>query len=158
MNDALRKPEDYELFVYSLMDQFPSVRESTLTFVRRGATFGRVAGELIFDHGIRLVVRERLVFDRLQVVIDFYGYEIWRGEEKFCWYDSQPHPDDPALQSTHPHHKHIHPDIKHNRIPAPQMSFVNPNLPALIREAEDLINQLNQLERQIESKPSQQPG
>ncbi|OQY28380.1 MAG: hypothetical protein B6I38_09255 [Anaerolineaceae bacterium 4572_5.1] len=56
------------------------------------------------------------------------------------WYDSQPHPDNPELASTHPHHKHIHPDIKHNRILAPNMSFIHPNLPALIQEIEELIN------------------
>ena len=42
-------------------------------------------------------------------------------------------------QSTHPHHKHIPPDIKHNRIPAPGLSFDEPNLPFLIREVEGLI-------------------
>jgi hypothetical protein len=28
---------------------------------------------------------------------------------------------------TLPHHKHILPDIKHHRIPAPDMSFTHPN-------------------------------
>ncbi len=41
--------------------------------------------------------------------------------------------------STHPHHKHIPPDIKHNRIPAPNLSFDAPNLPFLIQEVERLI-------------------
>jgi hypothetical protein len=36
-------------------------------------------------------------------------------------------------------HKHIPPDIKHHRIPAPNMSFTRPNLPALIQEVEELI-------------------
>ncbi|MEN8215749.1 MAG: hypothetical protein ABFS56_05115 [Pseudomonadota bacterium] len=36
-----------------------------------------------------------------------------------------------VLASTHPHHKHIPPDIKHNRIPAPILSFTHPNLPEL---------------------------
>lgn len=139
MNDPLRTPEDYALFLYTLTEQFPSVRRSTVTFVRRGATLARVAGELSFDYGIRLVVRERVIFDRLPVMIDWYGYEVWQGEEKLYWYDSQPHPDDPLLQSTHPHHKHIPPDIKHHRIPAPEMSFTQPNLPVLIREIENRI-------------------
>lgn len=137
--DPLRSFEEYELFVYSLAERFPSVRSSTLVCVRRGATLARVAGELQFDHEFRLVVRERLVFDRLPVLIDAYGYEVWRGGEKLFWYDSQPHPDEPALSSTHPHHKHVPPDIKHNRVPAPEMSFERPNLPALIAEIEGLI-------------------
>ncbi len=140
MSNPLRKPEDYELFIYSLSDQFKSVRQSTVAVVRLGAFLGRVAGEIYFDHGIRLVVRERILFDRLPVVIDWYGYEVWRGEEKLFWYDPQPHPNDTTLQSSHPHHKHVPPDIKHNRIPAPQMSFSHPNLPVLIEEIERLIS------------------
>ena len=57
------------------------------------------------------------------------------------WYDSQPHPHEPELQITHPHHKHNPPDIKHNRIPAPEMSFHQPNLPALIREIEEITGE-----------------
>ena len=146
MSNPLRTPEDYELFLYTLREQFPSVRRSTITFVRRGVTLARVAGELGFDYGIRLAVRERLVYQRLPVVIDWYGYEVRRGEEKFYWYDSQPHPNEQALQSTHPHHKHIPPDMNHHRIPAPEMAFARPNLPALIREIGNLM-------REIERQP-----
>ena len=45
MNDPLRTAEDYELFLYTLVDAFPSVRHSTLTFVRRGASLARVCPE-----------------------------------------------------------------------------------------------------------------
>ena len=77
MNNALRTPEDYELFVYTLTEHFPSVRLSTATFVRRGATLARVAGELCFDHAIRLVLRQRIVYHRFPALIDWYGYEVW---------------------------------------------------------------------------------
>jgi hypothetical protein len=50
-----------------------------------------------------------------------------------------PHPDIPDLQITHPHHKHIPPDIKHHRIPAAGLSFTEPNLPPLIAEIEATI-------------------
>jgi len=53
--------------------------------------------------------------------------------------DPQPHPDDPMLASTHPHHKHVSPDIKHNRIPAPGLTFDQPNFPFLIREIEETL-------------------
>jgi hypothetical protein len=142
MTDPFRAPEDYELFLYMLTEQFPSVRSSTIVFIRRGATLARVAGELYFEHNLRLVVRERILYQRLPIVIDWYGYEVWQGEEKLYWYDSQPHPDDPTLASSHPHHKHIPPDIKHNRIPAPNMSFTRPNLPVLIQEVEELIEKM----------------
>jgi len=46
---------------------------------------------------------------------------------------------DPALAATHPHHKHIPPDIKHNRVPAPGISFRTPNLLQILQEIEDLI-------------------
>jgi hypothetical protein len=141
MSNPLRTPEDYELFLYTLSEHFSDVRRSTVTFVRRGATLARVAGEVYFAKDLRLVVRERLVFDRLPVVIDAYGYEVWRGEEKLYWYDSQPHPNEPLLQSTHPHHKHLPPDLKHNRVPAPALSFTQPNLPALIHEIHELLAQ-----------------
>ena len=30
-----------------------------------------------------------------------------------------------------PHHKHVPPNIKQHRVPAPEMSFTRPNLPVL---------------------------
>ena len=61
VNNSLRTSEDYELFLYTITDQFPSVRRSTVTLIRRGATIARVTGEIYFDSNVRLVVRERLV-------------------------------------------------------------------------------------------------
>lgn len=137
--DPFRSLADYELFLYSLAETHASVESTTLVLVRRGATLARVSGEVHFGSDLRLVVRERLVFDAHRVRLDAYGYEVWRGQEKLWWYDPQPHPNVPTLQSTHPHHKHIPPDIKHNRIPAPKMSFERPNLTELIREVEVLL-------------------
>jgi hypothetical protein len=68
MTDPFRTPEDYELFLYTLTEQFPIVHSSTIIFIRRGATLARVAGELYFDHDIRLVVRERILFHRLPLL------------------------------------------------------------------------------------------
>ena len=64
-------------------------------------------------------------------LITAYGYEAYRGEERLYWYDD------------FPHHKHIHPDIKHHRIPAPEISFEQPNLPVLIQEIEVLLKSKN---------------
>lgn len=88
MTSPLRTPEDYELFLYGLREQFASIRRSSVTFIRRGASLARVAGELHFEHDILLVIRERIVYQRLPAVIDSYGYEVWRGQEKLYWYDS----------------------------------------------------------------------
>ena len=130
---------DYEHYVYTLRQQFSIIQSSTLVIVRRGQRIAILQGEIIFPQGYRLTVRERLSLDSGSVVIEFYGYELWHNNNKFAWYDAQPHPNNPALASTHPHHKHILPDIKKNRIPAPNMSFEKPNLPALISEIEALI-------------------
>ena len=110
---------------------------------RRGISLARVSGELQFNLGLRLVIRERILYHRLPAVIDEYGYEVWHGDKKLFWYDSQPHPDDTSLQSTYPHHKHVQPNIKRHRIPAPKMSFSNPNLPELIKEIESLIEKMS---------------
>jgi hypothetical protein len=140
--NPLRSASDYELFLYTLAQEFPAILRSTLTFAQLGASLARVAGELYFDHDVRPVVRKRLLYDRSPLIIDWYGYEVWHGEEMLFWYDPQPHPTEPALQSTHPHHKHTPPDIKHHRSPAPTMSFSRPDLPVLIKEIEDFISDL----------------
>jgi hypothetical protein len=137
--------ERYEHFVYDLPNRYPAVVRSTLVFVRYGLTVAEVRGQVEFEQEVVLVVAEAIDFAG-QGRITQYGYEVWQGGRKIWWYDPQPHPDDPTLASTHPHHKHIHPEIKHNRIPAPGLSFEEPNLPFLIEEIEqELLH--NGLER-----------
>lgn len=131
---------DYEEFIYTLKLQFPTIVHSTLVVIRLGKRSAVVEGELRFAHGYRIAIAEQLSTDTGPVHIDFYGYELWYNADKIAWYDPQPHPNDPTLASTHPHHKHVPPDIKHNRIPAPGLSFEQPNLPLLIREITALIN------------------
>jgi hypothetical protein len=70
MSSPLRSPEDYELFIYTIAEQFPAVRHSSLVFVRRGITLARVEGELLFAQGVRLVLRERILYHRLPAVLD----------------------------------------------------------------------------------------
>ena len=134
--NPFRSLRDYEEFVYTLPQSVPAIVASTLVVARRGARVATVAGEIVFRGGYRLVIRERLTFEAGSLVLQRYGYEIWRGEQKLYWYDSQPHPGDPILASTDPHHKHVPPDAKHHRLPAPGLSFTQPNLPALIAEIE----------------------
>ena len=61
-----------------------------------------------------------------------YSYEVYQSGEKIAWYDPYGHPDRPELASSFPHHKHVPPDIKHNRVPAPEISFAEPNVPRLV--------------------------
>jgi len=82
MKNFLRSAQDYELFIYTLTEQFPSIRRSTLQFIRVGSTMARVNGILYFDKDTRLIVRERLLYDRMPAVIDEYGCGVWQGENK----------------------------------------------------------------------------
>jgi hypothetical protein len=134
--NPFRSLPDYEEFIYALPQRYPCTVSSNLVVARRGANIATVAGEILLQGGRRLIVRERLSFETDGVAIVSYGYEVWQAQEKLCWYDLQPHPGDRALAATQPHHKHIPPDIKHNRSPAPGLSFIHPNLPMLIAEIE----------------------
>jgi len=133
MNPLLSLAE-YERFVYTLPQRYPVIRRSTLIVIRRGAAIAVLHGEVELPHSFRLIVREKLSFAQSPGEIKGYGYEVWCGDEQLYWYDSQPHSDDQSLASTHPHHKHVPPDIKHHRVPAPGLSFIRPNLPFLIEE------------------------
>lgn len=125
---------EYERFVYTLQQVHPEIVRSTLVISRRGRGTATLSGELSFSGGQRLVIFEILTWDDGSLAIQQYGYEVWLGAEQLYWYDSQPHPQEPTLASTHPHHKHVPPDIKHNRIPAPGLRFVQQNLSFLIEE------------------------
>jgi len=126
----------YREFIYRVNELSPHIIRSTLVFYTIGKATAIVTGQIEFTGDIVLVVAEVLSFAPDHRRIIRYGYEVWRGSEKLYWYDSQPHPDDPTLAATHPHHKHVPPDIKHHRIPAPDLSFERPNLPFLIEEIE----------------------
>jgi hypothetical protein len=130
---------EYEDFIYNLARLYPTVVASTRVVIRRSAKQATIAGEVVFADAYRLAVSEIVDFAEGRLVIGRYGYEVWHGKEKLYWYDPQPHPNDPTLAATHPHHKHIPPDIKHNRIPALGLSFTQPNLPLLIQEIEQLL-------------------
>ncbi len=99
---------------------------------------GTAEGEVLFKKSYRLRLREELDFNAK--LITSYGYEVYRGEERLYWYDDFPHPEDVSLAATFPHHKHVPPDMKHNRIPASELSFTRPNLLVIVQEIEGIIN------------------
>ncbi len=127
---------DYEEFLYAIVDQFPAVRESTLHFFTTSARAGLVRGSLHFHNGLELRVVEVIDFAAGELLD--YSYTVYRGADRIFWYDPQPHPDAPSLAPTFPHHKHILPEIKHHRVPAPGIGFDAANLPALISEIAQL--------------------
>ena len=126
----------YREFVYRASELSPHITRSTLIFYTIGTATAVVKGQIEFVGDVVLVVAEALSFAPGCRRIIRYGYEVWRGSEKLYWYDPQPHPNDPTLAATYPHHKHVPPDIKHYRIPAPGISFEHSNLPFLIQEIE----------------------
>jgi hypothetical protein len=128
---------EYENLVYSLPTQYKSIKLSTLVVKRTSSYTAQVVGKMLFDKRMILRIFESINF--LKGQIRDYSYEVYHGMQKLYWYDCWPHPEDPSLASTFPHHKHVPPDIKHHRIPAQNMNFEQPNLPALIREIETLL-------------------
>ena len=130
---SLSSLSDYSRLVALLLNR-PGVIRSTVTVWSVSPYTGVAEGEVFFANGLKLRMREELDFD--EHLIASYGYEVYQGNEKLYWYDDFPHPNDPTLASTHPHHKHVPPNIKRNRIPAPGLSFQKPNLPFILEEVE----------------------
>jgi Family of unknown function (DUF6516) len=134
----LKSLSEYSRFVSQILSH-SDVKHSTVVVWSNSPYTGTAEGEVWFKGNVRLRMREELDFDA--ELITSYGYEVYRGGEKLYWYDDFPHPQDLSLASTFPHHKHVPPEIKRNRVPAPDISFTCPNLPALIQEIEALIAQ-----------------
>lgn len=124
--------EAYERFIYSLPAVYPEIRASTLHLYTNSPTTCFVRGSIWFESGLELRVFEYLDFSDGRLLN--YHYTVFRGQERIRWYDPQPHPEISELASTFPHHLHEPPDIKHNRKPAPDISFQAPNLSALIAD------------------------
>lgn len=132
---SLESLADYSYFLAETMSR-PSVLRSTIRVWSSSPFTGTAEGEATFANGIRLRMREELDF--ADGLITSYGYEVYRGTERLYWYDDFPHPEESALASTFPHHKHVPPDIRRNRTPAPNLQFTGPNLIAIIEEIESL--------------------
>ena len=127
----------YSALIYSLPERYPNIQHSTLVLATIGATLAKLEGQIHFAEDVILEVWELIDFENGR--IRNYSYEIYRAGDKIAWYDPFEHPHIPELASTHPHHKHILPDIKHNRVPAPGISFEAPNLPAVIEAIEQEV-------------------
>ncbi len=145
----LNSVQNYSRYVYSLQERHPHIQQLRLSLYTTGTTDGILRGEIRFLGDIILYVME--IIDFADGVLETYSYTIKRGQEVLYWYDPQPHPEDPSLASTFPHHKHIPPNIKHNRIPAPGLSFEHPNLDLLVEEIE---HKLLRGEQQAQDTPS----
>jgi len=61
--NAFRSLRDYEVFVYTLPQQFGGIVYSTLIVAQRGSQLAELTGEIALPAGHRLVVYERLTWD-----------------------------------------------------------------------------------------------
>lgn len=119
--------QTYSEIIYCLQERYASIQHSTLVLATIGATLAKLEGQITFAGNVVLDVWELVDFETRR--IRNYSYEIYRAGEKIAWYDPFEHPHLLELASTYPHHKHISPDIKRHRVPAPRISFEHPNGP-----------------------------
>ena len=96
--------EDYEHLVYSLPQEHPEIAFSSLHLYTTGRGTALLRGNIGFRSGLRLRVFETLDF--VAGCISDYSYDVLRNDEPVRWYDPQPHPENPVLASTFPHHRH----------------------------------------------------
>ncbi len=129
---GLLSRSEYEHYLYTLLPQHRQVDHCTLRLFTNSATTAVVRGQIELTNGLTVRVFEFL--DLADETFLEYSYAIYDSEEIIRWYDAQPHPENPALKPTFPHHYHSPPDIKHNRQPASGISFNAPNLPAIIND------------------------
>lgn len=131
---------EYERLLYGLADTYPQITHATLRLYSTSALTAVVEGSLYFHNGLELRVFELLDFKYQR--FRRYSYTLYSHDEKICWYDPQPNPENPTLAETFPHHRHEPPDIKHHRVPAPGLSFTSPNLPQIIVDCLELEKRL----------------
>lgn len=124
--------DKYERLIYTLPQRYSEIVSSSLHLYTTSRSTAIVRGSVRFRSGLELRVHE--IVDFVAGCISDYSYTVFHGEERVRWYDPQPHPENPDLAETFPHHRHEPPNIKHNRKPAPGISFTEPNLSTLIAD------------------------
>lgn len=74
---------DYEEFVYTLQKQFPSILQSTLVLVPRGRRIAILQGDILFEHGFRLSIKERLSDDMAASPLRLMGMKCGGMQRKY---------------------------------------------------------------------------
>ena len=132
MSAPLENIASYSAFVYALRERHSFVTGSTLTLAPIGATLAKLEGRIECQDGVYLEAWELVDFAERRMRT--YSYEVYRAREKICWYDAWEHPEISALAVTFPHHKHVMPDLRNNRVPAPGIGFDAPNLDVVLAD------------------------
>lgn len=132
MSSPFSDIKSYSAFVYTLQERHPFVTTSTLALASVGAALGKLQGHVDCGSDIHLEVFELVDFavGRIRT----YSDEVYRAAEKLCWYDAWEHPEDASLSATFPHHKHLLPNLRDHRVPAPGISFGSPNLDVVLAD------------------------
>ncbi len=136
MLSGLNTYAEYSRLIFHLLADRATVESHTIAVYTVSRTLGITRGKVVFRSGHELSVFEQIDFIAHRIVR--YFYQLTYEGEPLWWYDPMPHPHISELQSTHPHHKHIPPDIKRHRVPAPELSFTEPNLLCLIEQVEQI--------------------
>ena len=134
MSAVLDDIVSYSAFVYGLAERHPIVTRSTLVLAPIGATLAKLEGRIECQNEVYIEVWELIDFAARR--IRTYSYEVYRAEEKICWYDCWRHPEISALAITFPHHKHIQPNLRDHRVPTPGISFESPNLDVVLTDVQ----------------------
>ena len=136
MSTPLDDIASYSAWIYSLAERHPAITGSTLALALIGATLAKLEGRIECEGGVHVEVWELVDFAARR--IRTYSYEVYRHGEKTGWYDPWPHPEIAELAATFPHHKHVPPDLRHHRVPAPGIGFAAPNLDVVLEDLQRL--------------------
>jgi len=120
----LKDYKAYALFIYMLKDKYPEIQFAKIHFFTTSSNKSTAFGIFYFQNQMELHFREVVNFVKGKILD--YSYEVRQYNQAIYYYDPQPHPE---VAATFPHHKHVNPNIKNNRQPAPGISFDKPNLP-----------------------------
>lgn len=139
MSTPLDDIASYSAWVYSLAERHSCVTASTLALAPIGATLAKLEGRVECHGRFAIDVWELVDFTAHR--IRTCSYEVHRHDEKIGWHDPWPHPEIEALAANFPHHKHVPPDLRHHRVPAPGISFEAPNLDVVLADISRLISE-----------------
>ena len=132
MSSPLDGIASYSAFVYAVAERHSFVTHTALTLAPIGATLAKLEGRIECQGGVHVEVWELIDFRARRIRTD--SYEVYRGDEKLSWYDAWEHPEIPELTATFPHHKHVQPNMRDNRVAAPGIRFDAPNLDVVLAD------------------------
>ncbi len=132
MSLSLGDFKSYSVFIYTLSERHSFIINSTLALAAIGAALAKLEGRIECQKEIHLEIWELIDFESQR--IRAYSYEVYQRGEKIFWYDHWEHPEISSLAATFPHHKHVLPDLRENRVPAHGLSFESPNLDIVLED------------------------